>query len=588
MPYSGVKPTVTPDAFAPPSGRSVGFGGGFRNGVNAALMPAPSGFGTVTAAGGGGAKAVAAAVEGHLGEDDIGPTTLWFEKLHALPRVPIEFGNIITDVTEEYEIYNAFRNTEVTVTSIVNGATPGLETTNVSTPVILPAQTSILDPATTDNTGGTGLGTITKTVLTATQDGLPTFDADVSFVSTENDVAISVTGTRIVLLTQQFEAPAQERLEWLTDVIETTNGKEQRIALRKNPRQAFTVRYRLSDTDLQNFQTILFDWQSALFAVPLWHESQEQTADVSAAGTQLQVQDTASVDLRVGGLVAIIQDSQIYDVATISSMTSTQINLASPLVNSYSAGTQVMPVRIAFISNLVTGTRFRNNLIEYTVAFDVFDNDTGVLSEDTSGFSSYSGKVLFDDCNVANERTPEQHLKRVVRIDNGTGNINQYSFWDRNKKTSQKGFVAHNRAEIMSLRKALLAIRGKQKSFWLPTFHDDLEVTQDLVSGGSTVDINRIDYTRFVNARESKKTIRITFTDGTSLEREIASSATLSGTEERLTLSSTWPANRTVDEITRVQFYELMRFDTDVITLTYDRGGFARTQLPVRVVFDNI
>ena len=588
MPYSGVKPTVAADTFAPPPGRSVGFAAGFRNGVNAALMPSPTLVGGTTSAGGGGGKTVAAAVDGYLGEPSIGPATIWFEKLHALPRGTIEFGNIITDVTEEYEVYNAYRNTDVTVSSIINGATPGLETTNVTAPVVLPAQTSLLDPATTDNSGGTGLGTITKTVLTATQDGLPTFDSTVEFVSAANNVSLAVSGTRIVLLTQQFEAPAQERLEWLTDVIDTINGEEQRIAVRKNPRQAFTVRYRLSGLDLQNFQAIMFDWQTALFAVPLWHESQRQTADVSAGATQLQVADTASVDLRVGGLVAIIQDSQVYDVATISSMTSNTITLSSPLVNSYSAGAEVMPTRIAFVKDVITADRYRNNVVEYTLAFDVFDNDTGVLSEDTSGFSTYAGKVLFDDCNVANDRTPDQLLKRAVRVDNGSGNITQFSAWDRNKHLSQKGFNARNRAEVMSLRKALLAIRGKQKSFWLPTFSDDLTPVSGVASGGSTIDISRIDYTRFVGARESKKTFKITFTDGTSLVREVASSITLSATQERLTVSSTWPSNKTVDEIVRIQFYELVRFDTDVITLTYDRAGFARTKLPVRVVFDNI
>lgn len=588
MPYSGVKPTITPDALAPPPGRSLGFAAGFRNGVNAALMAAPAFFGGITAAGGGAAKTTASPVDGYLGEPSIGPATIWFEKLHALPRGKIEFGNIITDVTEEYEIYNAFRNTDVTVTSIVNGATPGLETTNVTTPVVLPAQTSLLDPATTDNSGGTGLGTITKTVLTATQDGLPTFDSTVEFVSSENDVSLAVSGTRIVLLTQQFEAPAQERLEWLTDVIDTIDGKEQRIALRKNPRQAFTVRYRLSGLDLQNFQAIMFDWQTSLFALPLWHESQEQTAAVSASATQLQVADTASVDLRVGGLVAIIADSHTYDVATISSMTSTTITLSSPLVNSYPSGTPVMPARIAFIKDTITADRYRNNVVEYTLAFDVYDNDTGVLTEDTSGFSSYGGKVLFDDCNVANDRTPDQLLQRAVRIDNGTGNITQFAIWDRNKHLTQKGFVARDRDEIKSLRRALLAIRGKQKSFWLPTFFDDMTVSQDLASGANTMDISRIDYTRFVGARESKKTFRITFTDGTSLVREVQSSITLSASEERLTVSSTWPANRTVDEIVRVDFYELVRFDTDVITLTYPRGGRAETKLPVRAVFDNI
>ena len=116
---------------------------------------------------------------------------------------------------------------------------------------------------------------------------------------------------------------------------------------------------------------------------------------------------------------------------------------------------------------------------------------------------------------------------------------------------------------------------------------EDMTPSQNLVTGVDTMDISWIGYDRFIEGGQSKKVFKITFTDGTSLVREIQSSSQLSGTEERLTLNTTWPADRSVDEIQRIQFYELVRFDTDEIRIEHDTTvGRARIFNPVKMVFD--
>jgi hypothetical protein len=80
---------------------------------------------------------------------------------------------------------------------------------------------------------------------------------------------------------------------------------------------------------------------------------------------------------------------------------------------------------------------------------------------------------------------------------------------------------------------------------------------------------------------------KITFTDGTGLVRTITSSSTVSSTVESLTLNTTWPANRTTAEISHVEFYELVRFDSDEIKLTHERIGSVKSTVPVIRVFDD-
>ena len=101
---------------------------------------------------------------------------------------------------------------------------------------------SLLGPTSTFNyEGTTGLGTLVKTVVRALAEGLATFDTALIFSHTSNDVELCISGSRIIFVPIEYEAPVNETLVFLTNIIPALNGVEQRIALRKNPRQIFEV-----------------------------------------------------------------------------------------------------------------------------------------------------------------------------------------------------------------------------------------------------------------------------------------------------------------------------------------------------------
>lgn len=516
-------------------------------------------------------------------------TPKWFELIHILPRAKIEFGNIITQQQADYEIYSAFRNTDITLSSIANGVSPGVELPEQSPPEVVEAQSSMFAAATTDNCSDTlELATIVKMVVQALADGLPVFDGDVVFnFAAANDPVLSLSGQRIVLMPMEYEAPVKETLAFLTDIITALDGDEQRIALRKQPRQLFEVVYALDGNDRQRMQALLMDWTDSVFGFPLWHEKLSLTAAVSTGATQYNVAGADDVDLRVGGLAIVFTNSTTFDVVKIVSKTDTLITVEDPSVNAYSLGTTLMPLRSATIVGQQSGQRAQNNLEQFKIIFEVTDNDTGALTGSTTAYPTHNGRVLFSNCNVMSGQMAETFRRRIYRIDNKTGKVNLSSAWDRNKRSHQKGFVFRNRSEIIDFRRVLVALNGRQKSFYIPTFIEDLEVKANLVISANTMDIELIGYERFIQSRIPKTIFRITFTDDTSLVRVVQSAAGVDSTTERLTLDTTWPAGRTVAEIERVEFYELVRFDADNFVMNYPRIGLAQSQVPVVQVFDD-
>lgn len=517
----------------------------------------------------------------------------WFEHIHLLPRTKIEFGNILTPETETYELYNSYRRDAHTLLTVTNNVTPGVSLSNLSPPVLVPPQSSILDPSTTDNTGDTfALGTLVKMDVVAEQNGLPIFDDNIifNFVAPANSPQLFLSGQRIVLIPLEYESPTSETLAFLTDVIEALDGKDYRIALRDQPRQIFEVLYRLDTNDRQRILALLMDWTDKPFGFPLWHEKLRLTASVSAAATSYPVSAADEVDLRIGGLALVLSDNNTFDVINIDALTATTITAADPSINAYAAGTPIMPLRTATILKVVPAVRYANNLEDFQITFEVIDNTTGALAGSTTpGFwEIYNGKVLFSDGNVVNGTMSEQFVRRIHRLDNLTGQVTIGSDWDKNKRLHEKGFVARSRAEIISLRRLLIALQGKVKSFYIPTFIDDLTPAAALINSTAILDVERHEYVRLIRNRDPKATFKITFTDGTSLVRTIQSSVIhpTEPSQERLTIDTNWPADRPLDEIVRLEYYEQIRFDSDHQTLVYPRIGLASMVVPVKAVFD--
>ena len=554
--------------------------------------------GAATASESAGTASVPEAIAGQIAYSDVaGFGQDWFERIHILPRTKVDFGNIITLVEEPYQIHSAFRSTNVTLSSITNNASPGTQFPNLTVPTtVYPLETLVDTTSTTNDSGAFSnldwLGVLVKLKMQATQDGLPIFDTDIvfEFSAPANDVELLVKGQRLVLLPQVYESPATETLAWLTDIIESINGTEQRIALRKQPRQLFEVTYLLDGNDRQRMQALLFDWMDNVFGFPLWHERVFLTSSASVGATSYTVSGADLVDFRVGGLAVVFTNSYTYDVIEIASLSASTIGATSASLNAYPVGTMLVPLRTVLIRNAVGGKKYLNNLEEFSIQFEVTDNDTGALTGSTTpGFwSTYNSRVLFDDPNIASSSgTQHQYSRRVYRIDNQTGRVTQNSVSDRGKRGFEKGFVLRSRADLLAFRRLLISLRGRQKAFYLPTFSEDLTVVANLSSGGSTMQVNALEYVRLVKNRMPMSILKVTFTDGTSLVRSVVSSSTISASVEQLTLNTTWPSTKTPAEVSRVQFYELVRFDSDEIRIVHERIGSARATVPVLRVFDD-
>jgi hypothetical protein len=496
----------------------------------------------------------------------------WFDRVHGIPR-ELDFGNIITPVTKRFEVHNA-SDAPVTITAITNNPQLGISLPDTVAPHVLGAHASTLDPSASLSLAPAGARAIAGAV------GAAFFDEPLVFFTALNLVEIGVTGSRTVVLFSPWESGTEEWLEWLTPIIEAQDATEQRISARSFPRQGFNVRWQLEGAERRRMNLLVEQLHGASVGMSVWTEQVALTVAASATQTVLTVDSTNDVDLRVGELAIVYGGPGTFDVQRVTAKTATTITLEAGLLNSYPVGTPVMPLRLGLLAPSVSGARYPTTVQDMATRFTVTDNHTGAPTGSTAGWSALDGKVFLDDFNFVDVAMQEARERRLLLLDNETGIQGHTSRWARDRRRQSKRWHTKTRAELMKLRRLLLALRGQQVSFKVPTFAEDLVVTQTLSSGANTMVIENVAFSRYV---VSGRQFRITFTDGSKLVRTVTASSELSATEEQLTLNDTWPSTKLASEVVRVEFVETCRFASDRITIQHGAHvGKATVEVPVR------
>lgn len=495
----------------------------------------------------------------------------WFENFHVIPR-SVTLGNVFSETTQAFQIHSGFRRLQGTWSSFTNNAGAGVTLTGG------PSLPATMYPQ--EDYGAT---------LTVSTSGPASVDSTLDFgFSGGITISVPITLQRLVLFPIRPEIPYRETLGFLTDIIEADDGTEQRIALRKNPRQFFEWNVALDSGTFDQSRTnaLLFDWQARTWGVPVWHESTDLTVASLASATTFNVSSTANADYRVGSLFMVYEDSQTFDVLEISALTATTITAASGAANAYSAGAYVTPLRQGNLERNVSSSRFRSMDQTLQLRFRIKDNDANLA--DTSAFGTYNSKVLLDSCNVArNGSVAESFTTALIVIDNNTGQVFQDPTWTRGKRGTTLTLSAHTKAEVWDLRELMHAIRGRQISFYVPTFAKDLLPDNDLTSGSPDLDVVNVGYVQFIQDRQPKNHVWVRLLDGTTYTREVLSSVETTSTRETLTLDANWPGNIAQADIDRISFLEEVRFESDEIQILHERGErLVYFTAPVITTFD--
>jgi hypothetical protein len=205
---------------------------------------------------------------------------------------------VVNDVDTSFEIFNSSRTLAATI-NVLNQVNAGGFTFLVGKIPPSPELTIAIQ------------GSELYTLRAEAEVGPPTINATFTWVPSApfNAVSVNFTGNRITILAFEPQVGPLTEYAFITSIVESYNGTEQRMAMRDRPRQAMTYTYRMGDggvdieepyyAEAQAFEHVMFDSIGRVFALPVWEDRTVLTAAVAPTDTVLNLV-TAGLDLQEG------------------------------------------------------------------------------------------------------------------------------------------------------------------------------------------------------------------------------------------------------------------------------------------------
>lgn len=368
-----------------------------------------------------------------------------------------------------------------------------------------------------------------------------------------------------------------EVLEWRTDVLQARAG-EQRIALRPRPREIVTFRHRLDALGMARAAELARAWFVGDWNVPLWHLAVQPVADLTQGATEVLIDTTVS-DFRAGELAGIAVDGGEVSPMAIASVQPDRLILAEPLGLQLPAWTvtarriTVVPIRAGILTSPVEITRRRQG--DGTVTASFLLRDTPHLSPLT--LPSYLGRPVQTDPSLV-RRSLAASLRRAVEyVDNGFGPVVIEPIRDLFERSEAITLKTQGPTRRHALRRWLWSLRGRQASFWLPTWGHELQLRGAMTSGSVLMRVASVAPIASYVGR------RIMLEMPGALRFRTITAAIEDGLDHRLTLSSN--LGEVVPLGAKVHFLTCVRSDADRIEIQHGTVA-SEVTLPVVEVLE--
>jgi hypothetical protein len=488
----------------------------------------------------------------------------WYHRIHLQPAA-IDFGNLVSPVSHLIKVWNAFFS-PLTLTAIEGAGADGLSLTGPPPPLVY-----------------RGLASHTYTVAASTQ-GSPILSAGYVFrFSNGATTKLSVTGRRVVVfsLAPNWAGGITERLAWLTDVLESHDGSEQRIRLRSVPRRSLEYSLDLAGHDVRVLETLLHAWAARVFAVPVWTDRTVLTVPLSLGATTVTVADAAHADYHAGGLVALWSDNQHHEVGEIGSLAGNTLSLKQPLSRSWPAGTCVFPARFARIDGDVVVAHPTDALASARVRFRVEDASAVPAIDAGTAYRGY--RVLEWRPNRIEDVTDTWRRKLAI-LDYGTGPVTVDDLSGHPVVGKRLRFTFGDRATIHAFRAWLHARQGRAGPFWLSSGQSDVEVTRPIHAADQHLAVKNIGYARYLASPTIRRDVAIRVAGGPVYRRRITGATEISADEELLTIDAPVGVAIPLSRVLRVSFLNLVRLEADAQDLFWETDGLVQAVLDVRTV----
>lgn len=416
----------------------------------------------------------------------------------------LQMGNLLSNQNRTVTIWNGFLD---------NKLLQDFSTTNAD-------GITIVEPVTTPYMMR-GLEQLAYNV-NITTDGPAVIDASLIWTVAGAPYVAKVTGRRVVIWPYgpSWDTPVVETLSWLTNILRSYDGTEQRRGMRFIARRKFAYTFKTVREESARLENLLWGWQNRTYALPVWTDKSRLTSAVSQGATVIAL-PTTTFSFSAGALAIIYGDSRKAEVVEIQSVGANSLALVRPLENNWPRGTRVMPVILGHLPTRVAVMRHTSQAITGSLIFESDPRVTYAYIPTSTPAVTYKGvEVLMRQPNWKGGLSNEfEYLFHT--LDYQTGGVQWDTREDFPRIARAYTWLLNGRHQIAEFRAMLGRRVGMLKPIWVPTWHDDFIVTRTIGASDSAIFVKENDFRLMVGTDPARNQIMIRLNDGTNFFREI-------------------------------------------------------------------
>jgi hypothetical protein len=396
-------------------------------------------------------------------------------------------------------------------------------------------------------------------------------------------VPIQFIGARLILFGYLPEMPLEERLSWKTFIMKSRHGTEQRQSLVTAPKQVMRYVYSPETVvDKASLRNVLIGSKSFLFGVPEWWDMRLLTSAMTIGATVVNC-DTINGNFYVGGpvMLKLPNGGSIDSLAT--AVTSTTVTLEEGVPVAIPLGSVLVPLRFCYINGDVSLDDELVEIEETQIEFQTNNPRDVPFTEgelDTSIFTRHpldNLPVLLDPNMVSG-----RHGGDISLITDGMeteiGLRIQFPGELASKVGRPKEALADTFQKIWQWRRLVGYLRGSWRSFYLPTFREDLPVNTTYNLNSTTIVVKDVGLSfATMGTVQPYRSIMIKLSDGRVFLKQVT--ATVDNVNGTWTISIDTAPQVGSEIITaaniKISWLVLSRVAGDVVTFRHVRPGLA-------------
>lgn len=379
-----------------------------------------------------------------------------------------------------------------------------------------------------------------------------------------------------------WQATLSVEHEAKTAIKTSRNGKEQRSAVRQEPRKALEFSISAHGDARRTLMRLTDAYLGHPWIVADESRSFSYPNGLGAGATALTPPEVTS--WMVAGRPLVIDRAGVRARVTIDSVAGGNLNLGA-VQAAMPPGTKVFCAYYARLEDFSI-TEETDNVTTASVRFNA---EPGAEANPFEGSGEagdlFNGREVFALTPNWSTRPRIDVSFLAERMDHGRGVsavIYPVAFGSRQR---QANFMARTRADAEALREFFWRMQGRRGEFYAPTGSHDLPMKAAVLSGGNTFRVAGTEVATAYGASTVFKAVQVRLKNGTVLNRKITTLAANAG-DSLFTLDGTWGIAIAPADVRSISWLPVWRLASDSFTIEWLTDSVAQAQLTMTTLED--